>query len=133
MSALGLDEFLSFAIPVCTEVIADDDVTGPQSGTEEVTNVFSEDLGVGRSVDNHAGGLPTQTNRAEHGGGVPVTTGSMVMESLSVEGTPSQSSHIGLGAGFIQEDQSFNGQLLLGFFPESPFLKNVRSILLAGP
>lgn len=55
------------------------------------------------------------------------------MESLSVEGTPSQSSHIGLGAGFIQEDQSFNGQLLLGFFPESPFLKNVRSILLAGP
>lgn len=115
------------------KIIADDNVSGPERGTKDVANVFTKDDGVGGPLDDHTSGLTAEPDRSQHGGGLPMATGSMVVEPLPAQGTTAQPGHVGLGAGLVQKDQSIGRELFLLCLPGTPFLHDIRTILFAGP
>lgn len=129
----GLDKSLGFGVPVGRKIIADDDVSRLERGTKDVTDVFPKDHRVGGPLDDHASGLTAEADRPQHGSGLPMATGSMVMESLPTQGTTAQPGHVGLGAGLVQKDQSICRELFLLCLPETPFFHDIRTILFAGP
>jgi hypothetical protein len=133
LCACGLNKFLGFGVSVGRKIIADDDVSGLERGTKKVADVFTKDDGVGGPLDDHASGLTAEADRPQHSGGLPMATGSMVMEPLSMQCTTAQSGHVGLGAGLVQKDQSICQELFLLLFPEASFLNDIRTILFAGP
>jgi hypothetical protein len=64
---------------------------------------------------------------------MPLTAGSVIMQSASLQSAAPQSSHIGFGAGFVDEYQAFNGQLFLELFPMGSLGYQISAILFAGP
>lgn len=69
---------------VGAEVVHDDDVSGSERRHQHFAHVGLEDLGVGRSLDGHAGAGPVQAHRGDHGDGSPVAVGSMADQSLAL-------------------------------------------------
>lgn len=127
------DEMTSCLVAVGSKVVADDDVTRTQSRAEDSVDVFAEDKGVGSSFDHHALDLPVEANGPQHGRGVPLPARRMIVKSLALSGSSSQPCHVGLGARFIQEDETLGWPFLLLLLPESAFFAQVSAILFAGP
>lgn len=133
LGSCGLDKSLGFSVPVGRKIITDDNVSGSERRTKDVADVFTKDDGIGGPVDNHASGLTAEPDRPQHGGGLPMATGSMVMKPLPAQGTTAQPGHVGLGARLVQKDQSICRELFLLCLPGTPFLHDIRTILFAGP
>lgn len=63
-------------------------------------------LSVGGSAQSHAGGAPTQANRVDHRGGLPMSGENSDMNPLTARRTSTTPRPIGFDAGIIQKDQT---------------------------
>ena len=115
------------------EVVTDDDVAGLEGGAEHLADIFAEDQGIRGPWDDQASGLAIEPQRAQHGRGVPMAHGSMVMKALAAQSPATQADQVGLGTGFVQKDQLRGRQLALGCFPKLSFFGNISALLFAGP
>jgi len=97
-----------------------------------VADVGSEDFSGGRAFKGHAGGFAIAADGGDHGRGVPLSAGGMVMESLSYGGSPPEPGHVGFGARFVEEDESVDVEFSLILFPLATGDFYVGSVLLAG-
>jgi len=112
-----------------TEVVHDDDVARTQRGDKHLAHIGVEDLGVGRSLDGHAGGGAIQPHRGDHRGGAPMPVRSMADQSFAPGRTTAQTRHVGLGRRLVDEDESRRVEPSLAAFPSTPGLGDVRPVL----
>jgi hypothetical protein len=128
-----LDQPAGSCVLMGREVVHDHDVARPQSGAQDLADVGLENFRVRGALDGHAGSGAVQTDRTDHGGGVPVAVGSAGVDTLSARSATAQTGQVGFGARFVQEDQPGRVEAGLPPPPRTARPDNVRTVLFAGP
>ena len=103
----GLDPLANASNLMRAQVVHDDDIAGLQRGAEDVVEVGQEDLGVGRSLDDHGGDHAAEAHRAQDGEDLPVAFRRGLVNADSSGGSCIAPRHLGRDAAFIEEDQLF--------------------------
>ena len=107
---------------VTGEIVHNDDIAGRERGHEELLDILKEARPVDRLIQ-HAGGIdPVAAQGREEGHRFPVTIRHLGMEPLALGCPAAQGSHVGLGPGFINEDEAagINPPLILLPLPALP-------------
>jgi hypothetical protein len=107
-------------------------VTWTQRRTEDFPHIGTEDVGVGRSRDGHAGSAAIQSDRREHRCALPAASRSAGMDALSTGSPAPKPCHIRFGARFVEEDQPRRIQTALPTLPSLTRPSDVGAALLAG-
>jgi len=115
---------------VTAEVVEHHDVAGLQRGRQELLHPCEEQHAVDRPVD-HAGCVDAVVpERGEEGHGGPPPMGHMGDQALAAWGAAVGAGHVGLGPGFIDEDQAGGIDARLMAAPACAAPRNVGSMLL---
>lgn len=125
----GLDHAIGF---VAGEIVHHNDVAWAKNGNQEVINESLKNQSVGRAFGDHRCGNSLQTNRRNHRRRIPMSAGHRVEEPFSLQSTPVLSSHVGLGAAFVQENQTIGIDLRQLPFPGNALFLYLGAILFAG-
>ena len=124
----GLAHGLSF---VRAEIVKDDDVAGLESGDEDLLDIGQEPLAVDRSIDQERRVDAVMTERGEESRCLPMAVRDLVDQPLASRRPSMGARHIGLGPGFVDEDQAGRIDPLLILAPLGAAAAYVRAILLA--
>ncbi len=87
---------------------------------------------VHRSVEQHGGAQACQAQAGGEGGGLPMAVGNGGPAACPALGAASQASHLGRGAGLIDEDQLLGVEIGLGVQPGLAAEDDIRPLLLGG-
>lgn len=117
---------------VTTEMIDHHDLTWPEGRTEALFGVGCKDLSVHRTVDDHRREHLAPAHGGDQGGGLPAAVRDLGEEPLATRAAAAGPRHVGLGPGFVDEDQLVGRQLRLPFAQRLASLRDVRTILLGG-
>ena len=116
---------------VAAEVVEDDDVARLQRWNQNLIDIGPEALAVDWTIEN-PWGLDTITPQGgEEGHCLPVTVRDLCREPAAPRAPTSDWSHVGLGPGLVDEDESPWIKKSLIFLPACPLAGDVRPILLA--
>jgi hypothetical protein len=129
----GFDRLADPGDLVGAEIVHDDEVTPSQRRNQHLFDIGEEQLAIDRSVEHAGGGQAILSQTGYEGGGLPVPMGYCINQPVAHRSPAIEPDHVGLGPGFIDEDQPIRVQLRLVLAPFRPGLGNVRSILLGGP
>lgn len=91
---------------VTAQIVHDDDVAGREGGHQELLDILSEAPAVDRLVEHARGVDPVTAERREEGHCAPMTIGDLGMKPLANRRPAAQRRHIGLGPGFVDEDEA---------------------------
>ena len=72
------------------------------------------------------------TQAADEGRGLPVTPWGFADQSLPAQAAAMRAGHLGIGTGFVEEDQLCRIKLALAVLPDRACFGDVRPILLGG-
>ena len=125
----GLDHAVGF---VAGEIVHHDDVVWAKHWNQEVIDESLKHQRIGRAFGDHRRGNSLQTNRRNHRRRIPMSAGHCIEKPFSLQGTSVLPSHVGLGAAFVQENQTIGIDLRQLPFPGSTLLFYFGAILLAG-
>ena len=114
------------------EIVDDDDVARLERGHENFLDVLEEALAIDGSVDQPRCGEPIVTQSGQEGHGLPVAVGRFAGQPLSARRPPAKRRHIGLGPGFVDEDQARRVDAVLIGHPLQTAPRYVRPVALAG-
>jgi hypothetical protein len=117
---------------VAAEIVDDDDIARPQGWDENLLDVESELLAVDRAIEQPWGITAIVTESGQESQGLPATLRHLGPEPQAARPPPSERRHVGLGPGFIDEDQAGGLDPGLMGFPLRPPSRDVGTILLAG-
>jgi hypothetical protein len=116
---------------VAAEIVHDDDFTGSQGGNENLLDVSSEGLAVDRAIKDPWSVDPVVPQSGQEGRGLPVAVRDFGGEPHAARGPASQRRHVGLGPGFVDEDQTFRLDLVPILGPLRPPARDVVTVALA--
>lgn len=117
---------------MAAEVVHDDDVSGLECGNEELLDIGGEELAVDRAVE-HAGGIdPVMAQRSQEGQRLPLPEGGLGEEFAPPSGPTPQWCHVGLGPGFIDEDERGGIKPPLILLPLFPPPRDLGPVLFGG-
>ena len=114
---------------VAAEVVHDDDIVGLEGRHQELLDISQEDVAIDRAVEDAGRVDSIVTERGNEGHGAPVSEGSLGIERLATSAPTMGPRHVGLGPGFINEDQTFGIEPALNPLPERTLARDVRAIL----
>lgn len=117
---------------VRTKIVQNDDVTRAARRDKNPPDLGQEDIFVRRSIDGHARGLPIASNRPDQGSDAPMAVWRRVPGTFSAHGAAVQTRHFRRDSGFIDENDFRRIPILRNPFPELPFGRYVRAVLLGG-
>ena len=129
----GLDRLADPGDLVRTEIVHDDDVAVDQRGNQHLLDVGEEQLAIDCAVEHAGGNQAVLAQPGNEGGGVPVPVRYRTNQPFAPFGPAVEPDHIGLGPGFINEDQPARIKRRLALAPFRTSLRDVRPILLGGP
>lgn len=116
---------------VTAQVVGNDDVAGPERGTEEIPDVGQKRCPIHRAIHERSR-QAVMAQSGERGGGLPVTVRNGTDTALPLVGPAIAPRHPGAGAGFVKKHQPRGIKLALPSLPLTTRLLHVRPFLLAG-
>jgi hypothetical protein len=125
----GLPNGLAF---VRAEIVDDDDVARLERGHEDLLDVLEEALAIDGSVDQPRCGDPIVTQSGQEGHGLPAAVWRFAWQPLSARRPPAKRRHVGLGPGFVDEDQARGVDAVLIGHPLQAPPRYIRPVALAG-
>jgi hypothetical protein len=117
---------------VRAEIVEDDDVARLERGHEDLLNVLEEALAIDGSIDEPRCGELIVAQSGQEGHGLPVAVGRLARQSLSARRPPAKRRHVGLGPGFVDEDQPRGVDAPLIGHPLQAAARYIRPVALAG-
>ena len=114
------------------EIVHDDDVAGRERGPEDLLDILEEALAIDGSVDEPRCGDPIVTQSGQEGHGLPATVWRLARQALSARRPSAQRRHVGLGPGFVDEDQAGGVDAVLVGDPLQATTRYIRPVALAG-
>lgn len=121
----------SFAL-VAAEVVHDHDVALAQRGRQDLFDIGQEPVGIDWPVQDEGRGDLVASQSGEEGQGLAMAMGNLGQQPLSASAAAVGAGHVGLGPGFVDEDQASRIKTLLVALPAFPLPGHVRPILLGG-
>jgi hypothetical protein len=94
------------------QIIHDDDIAGRQRGNQAALDISAEDLAVHRVVDDKGRGYCIDTQPRHQGRGLPMTMRHAPDQTRPAPAAATLASHVGGGAGLVNEDQLLRIQSL---------------------
>jgi hypothetical protein len=116
---------------VAAKVVHDDDVAGREGGQQELLDIGREALAVDGAIEDERRVDPVAAQGGEEGERAPVTMRHLVDKGLPAWTPATQPRHVGLGPGFVDEDEPCGVDAALTLAPLRPSARNGRSILFA--
>ena len=117
---------------VAAEVIHDDHVARMKRGGQHLLDIGLEGFAIDRAVE-HPGRIdPVASQGGEKRHRVPMAERRFRLQPLAARCPAAQGRHVGLGPGFIDEDQPGGINTALISLPLRPVPGDIRSVLLAG-
>ena len=113
------------------EIVEDHDIARLEGGREELFDIGVEAFAVDRPIEQARRFDAVVAQRGEEGRGLPAAMRNLVDETLALRRPAAQAGHVGLGPGFVDEDQSPGIDEALIGAPSSAVAAYVRAILLA--
>src|SRR5687768_17364368 len=117
---------------VGAEIVDDDDVARLERRHEDLLDVLKEALAIDRSVDEPRRGEPIVTQSGQEGHGLPAAVWRLAWQALSARRPSAKRRHIGLGPGFVDEDQAGGIDAVLVGDPLLAATRYIRPVALAG-
>ena len=114
------------------EVVQDHDIARLQRRTQDLADIGSKHLRIGRALDGHAGSRAIQPQRADPGGGLPMALGTAGVNALTPRSATAQAGQVGLGPRLVEEDQFGGIEARLATPPRPARPRDIPAILLAG-
>ena len=114
------------------KIVGHHDIAFVKFGGENLADIDEEGLAVYRPVQYPGRDDPVMTQATDKGGGLPVPPRRFANQALPARATPMRAGHLGVGTGFIQEDQLRRIKLALAVLPGRARRGDVRSVLLGG-
>ena len=114
------------------QIVHHDEVARDQRWHQHLLDIGQEGIAVHRAVEDHRRGQSTPAQCAGEGGGFPVSVWHGCTAALAAFGPAAQASHLGGGAGFVDEDQALRIQIRLRVDPCPAPRGDVGPLLLAG-
>ena len=99
------------------------------NASSQRSEISQEDVAIDRAVEDAGRVDPVVTERGNEGHGAPVSERSLGIERLATSAPTMGPRHVGLGPGFINEDQTFGIEPALNPLPERTLARDVRAIL----
>ena len=128
----ALDQNNTAFVFVRGKVVGNDDIARAQSGAENLSEIFAENLLGGCAIDGHTSLGAIKANRRNQRHRTPATVRGVIHNSLPGAGTSAQAGHVGFCPGFVDKDKSCGIQPLLFGQPLLPAPLDIRPILFAG-
>jgi hypothetical protein len=117
---------------VTAQVIHHDQIAGTKVRYQELYDPGLKTLAVDRSIEHARSDDAIAAQTGDKGQRLAMTVRHLRDQALTFGATTMQSGHVGLRPGFIDEDQSSGGDLVLVLLPLPPPSRDVRAILFAG-
>ena len=114
------------------EIVEDDDIAGFERGHEDLLDVLEEALAIDGSVDEPWCAEPIVTQSGQEGHGLPAAVWRFAWQPLSAGRPSAQRRHVGLGPGFVDEDQARRVDAPLIGHPLQAAARYIRPVALAG-
>ena len=132
VGASALDEFAHARDLVSRQVVHDDGVAVGQGGKQHLLDVDKEGLTVHRPVEQEGGDQSAAAKPGGKGRGLPVSPGDGRDQALAAQASTALAHHLGIGAGFVDEDQPVDVEMGLPGPPLVAGLSDVGPGLFAG-
>jgi hypothetical protein len=120
------------ALPLRAEIVEDDDVARPKGRHEHLLDIEPEALAVDRPVDEPGRVDAIVAQRCEESHGLPAAVRDLGVEPLAARRPAPERRHIGLGPGFVDEDEAARIDPALIGGPLRAPSRHVGAIPLAG-
>lgn len=128
----GFDRGRRGSGPVTREIVEHHDIAKPQTWREELLAKAGKAKSVDRTVENHRGPCPVETDGMHQRVGPPMTAGKSVDQPLAAVGPASKPGHVGLQARFVDEHELFGIDVVLAVLPIGSPLGDVGAVLFGG-
>jgi hypothetical protein len=117
---------------VRAEIVEDDDIAWGERRHEDLLDVLEEALAIDRSVDQPRCGDAIVPQGGEEGHGLPAAVGCRAGQPLSTRRPAAKRRHVGLGPGFVDEDQARGVDAVLVGDPLQAATRYIRPVALTG-
>jgi hypothetical protein len=114
------------------EVVANDKVAAAQFRGEDFLDVGQKHGALHGAIEQQGGGEAIMAQGGDEGGRAPVAMGHMAQATRGGVGPPIEPGHLGVEAGFIEENELVDGPTGLPALPLLASQGDVRPILLRG-
>ncbi len=114
------------------EIVHDHDVAGLEAGNEDPLDINQEAFAIDRTIEQPRRLDPVLAERGQESHGVPVSERRRPWQALTAGRPAPKRGHVGLGPGFIDEDQAGRVDARPIFQPLHPAARDIRAIPLAG-
>lgn len=121
----------SFAL-VAAEVVEDDDIAGPEGGSQELLHIGAEALAVDRSVEDAGRVDPIDPEGSEEGERAPAAMRRLADQAFAARPPAPERGHIGLGPGLVDEDEPPRVDRRLPGAPSGAAARDVGAVLFTG-
>lgn len=128
----GFDRGRRYGGPVAREIVEHHEIARPQMRREDLFAEAGKAESVDRTVENHRGPRPLETDGMHQRVSLPVTAGNRVDQPLAGGGPASQPSHARLQACFVDEHEPLGIDVVLAGLPISAPLGDVGAVLFGG-
>ncbi len=116
---------------MAAEIVHDDDIAGSKRGNQDLFDIGSEGLAIDGGVEKPRRLDPIVTQCGQERSSLPVTMRDLADQTLAERRPTPQRGHVGLGPGFVDEDQTFRFDAILILCPLRPPPRDVRTVALA--
>ncbi len=132
MGALFRDAIADGLRFVTAEIVHDDRIAMPEFWCEAFPDIHLEDEAVHRAVHHQGGDDPVMAQAGDESRCAPVAKGGAPCETMSLWAATVAARHVGLGPGFVKEDDAFGVKTMLFGAPLLPRGGHIRPLLLVG-
>ena len=113
------------------EIVENNNVARPESGNEELFDIGEEALAVDRAVEQARRVDAVVPQRGQEGRSLPITARDLADEPLAAWRPAGEAGHVGLGPGFVDEDETTGIYVGLVLAPASAMTVDIGPLLLA--
>ena len=114
------------------EIVHDDRIARSELWCEAFPDIHLKDEAVHRAVHHQGGDDPVMAQARDESGFAPVAKGGAPRETVSLWAAAMAAHHVGLGPGFVEEDDAFGIETMLFSAPLLPRGGHIRPLLLVG-
>ena len=126
------DQTAHLAAFVRTKIVHHHNISGRQCWGEHLLDIDREGFAIDRSVEHKRRRDPVMPKRGKERHRAPVTVRNLAHKRLATALPATRPCHIGLGPGFIDEDETRWINPVLIFFPADAAARDVGPVLLDG-
>src|SRR3979490_740100 len=116
---------------MAAEIVHDDDIAGSKRGDQDLFDIGSEGLAIDWGAEKPRRLDPAVAHCPQERSSLPGTMRALADQTLAARPPASQRGHVGLGPGFVDEDQTLRFDAILILSPLRPPPCDVRTVALA--